>query len=121
MAAVRAADLCSPAEPELGKDGRTALTVALAGLIATGDPVVYLKPVAVTPAVVRRDGRVQAAGHPADHARLGLAEERLDQLCGRLGIIDEIAGSVLLDGKVKGAARRALTPAPDGSACVLAG
>jgi hypothetical protein len=33
--------------------------------------------VAVAPAVVRRDGRAQAAGHPADHARLGLAEERL--------------------------------------------
>ena len=63
MVAVRAADLCSPAGPELGKDGRTALTVARAGRIATGDPVVFLKPVA--PAVVRRDGRVQAAGHPA--------------------------------------------------------
>ena len=111
MVAVRAADLCSPAGPELGKDGRTALTVARAGRIATGDLVVFLKPVAVAPAVVRRDGRVQAAGHPADHARLGLAEERLDELCGSPGVIDEIAGSVLLDGKVKGAARRALTPA----------
>jgi hypothetical protein len=40
--------------------------------------VVWLKPVAVAPAVVRRDGRVQAAGHPADHARLGVAEQRLD-------------------------------------------
>jgi hypothetical protein len=43
-----------------------------------GDLVVWLKPVAVTRAVVRRDGRVQAAGHPADHARLGVAEQRLD-------------------------------------------
>ena len=111
MVAVRAADLCSPAGPRLGKDGRTALTVAGAGRIATGDLVVFLKPVAVAPAVVRRDGRVQAAGHPADHARLGLAEERLDELCGSPGVIDEIAGSVLLDGRVKGAARRALTPA----------
>jgi hypothetical protein len=67
--------------------------------------------VAVAPAVVRRDGRVQAGGHPADHARLGLAEERLDELCGSPGVIDEIARTVLLDGKVKGAARRALTPA----------
>jgi len=73
--------------------------------------VVFLKPVAVAPAVVRRDGRVQAAGHPADHARLGLAKERLDGLCGSPGVIDEIAGTVLLGGKVKGAARRALTPA----------
>jgi hypothetical protein len=85
--------------------------VARPGRIATGDLVVFLKPVAVAPAVVRCDGRVQAAWHSADHARLGLAEERLDKLCGSPGIIDEIAGSVLLDGKVKGAARRALTPA----------
>ena len=118
MVAVRAADLCSPAGPELGKDGRTALTVARAGRIATGDLVMFLKPIAVAPAVVRRDGRVQAAGHPADHARLGLAEERLDELCGSPGVIDEIAGSVLLDGKVKGAARRALTrPWRSGSPC----
>jgi hypothetical protein len=60
MVAVRAADLCSPAGSELGKDGRTALTVARPGRIATGDLVVFLKPVAVAPAVVRRDGRVQA-------------------------------------------------------------
>jgi len=73
--------------------------------------VVFLKPAAVAPAVVRRDGRVQAGGHPADHARLGLAEERLDELCGSPGVIDEIARTVLLGGKVKGAARRALTPA----------
>ena len=85
--------------------------MARPGRIATGDLVVFCKPVAVAPAVVRRDGRVQAAGHPADHARLGLAEERLDELCGSPGVIDEIAGSVLLEGRVKGAARRALTPA----------
>jgi hypothetical protein len=36
--------------------------------------VVWLRPVAVTSAVVRRDGRVQAAGHPVDHVRLGVAE-----------------------------------------------
>jgi hypothetical protein len=111
MVAVRAADLCSAAGPRLGKDGRTALTVVRPGRIAAGDLVVFCKPVAVAPAVVRRDGRVQAAGHPADHARLGLAEERLDELCGSPGVIDEIAGSVQLEGRVKGAARRALTPA----------
>ena len=111
MVAIRAADLRPAAGPRLGKDGRTALTVARPGRIATGDLVVFLKPVAVAPAVVRRDGRVQAGGHPADHARLGLAEERLDELCGSPGVIDEIARTVLLDGKVKGAARRALTPA----------
>jgi hypothetical protein len=73
--------------------------------------VVFCKPVAVAAAVVRRDGRVQAAGHPADHARLGLAEERLDALTGRPDVIGQIAAAVTLTGKVKGAARRAMTPA----------
>ena len=111
MVAVRAADLASPCERGLGKNGRTALTAAGAGRIRTGDLVVWLKPVAVTRAVVRRDGRVQAAGHPADHARLGVAEQRLDELTGRPGVIDEIARAVTLAGKVKGAARRAMSPA----------
>ena len=111
MVAVRAADLGSPCRRGLGRDGRTALTAAGAGRIRSGDVVVWLKPVAVTRAVVRRDGRVQAAGHPADHARLGVAEQVLDELTGRPGVIDEIARSVTLAGKVKGAARRAMTPA----------
>jgi hypothetical protein len=54
---------------------------------------------------------VQAAGHPADHARLGLAEDVLDELCGAAGTIDEIARQALVGGRVKGAARRALSPA----------
>jgi hypothetical protein len=111
VVAVRVADLASPARQGLGKDGRTALTAARAGRVRPGDLVVWLKPVAVAPAVVRRDGRVQAAGHPADHARLGVAEQRLDELCGVPGVIDEIARTVTLDGRVKGAARRAMSPA----------
>jgi Insertion element 4 transposase N-terminal len=111
MVAVRAADLGSPCRRGLGRDGRTALTAAGAGRIRPGDLVVWLKPVAVTRAVVRRDGRVQAAGHPADHARLGVAEERLDELTGTPGVIDEIARTVTLAGRVKGAARRAMSPA----------
>ena len=78
MVAVRVQDLISPAGRGLGKDGRSALVAAGAGRICSGDLVVFCKPVAVAAAVVRRNGRVQAAGHPADHARLGLAEERLD-------------------------------------------
>ena len=109
--AVRVADLACPARQGLGKDGRTALTAAGAGRIRSGDLVVWLKPVAVAPAVVRRDGRVQAAGHPADHARLGVAEQRLDELCGVPGVIDQVARSAALDGRVKGAARRAMSPA----------
>jgi hypothetical protein len=85
--------------------------VAGTGPIRTGDLVVFVKPVAVAPAVVRRDGLVQAAGHAADHARLGLAEDLLDELCGNGGTIDEIARQPVLEGKVNGAARRALTPA----------
>ncbi len=111
LVAVRAADLASPAGPGLGKDGRPALVAAGAGKIRTGDVVVFLKPVAVAPAVVRRDGRVQAGGHPADHARLGVAEGRLDALAGQQDVIGQVAAGVRLGGKVKGAARRAMTPA----------
>jgi hypothetical protein len=109
--AVGVADVACPARQGLGKDGRTALTAAGGGPDPVRDLVVWLKPVAVAPAVVRRDGRVQAAGHPADHARLGVAEQRLDELCGVPGVIDQVARSVALDGRVKGAARRAMSPA----------
>ena len=53
MVAIRAADLRPAAGPRLGKDGRTALTVARPGRIATGDLVVFLKPAAVAPAWMR--------------------------------------------------------------------
>src|SRR5208283_5448548 len=53
----------------------------------------------------------QAGGHPADHARLGVAEDRLDALAGQEDVIGQIAASVRLGGKVKGTARRAMTPA----------
>jgi hypothetical protein len=111
MVAVRVADLAWPAGrgPETG--GRSALTAAGAGKIRGGDLVVFCKPVAIAPAVVRRDGRVQAAGHPADHARLGLAEDRLDALAGIPDVIGQIAGTAELTGKVKGTARRAVTAA----------
>jgi hypothetical protein len=111
LVAVRAVDLASPAGPGLGKDGRSALVAAGEGRIRSGDVVVFLKPVAVAPAVIRRDGRVQAGGHPADHARLGVAEDRLDALAGQEDVIGQIAAGVRLGGKVKGAARRAMTPA----------
>jgi hypothetical protein len=111
MVAVRVADLASPAGRGPGKDGRTALTAAGAGKIRTGDLVVFCKPVAIARAVVRRDGRVQAAGHPADHARLGVAEDRLDALAGTPDTIGKLASSVTLEGKVTGKARRAMTTA----------
>jgi hypothetical protein len=111
MVAVRLEDLVSPARRALGKDGRSALVAAGAGKIRTGDVVVFLKPVVVAAAVVRQDGRVQAAGHPADHVRLGLAEEMLDALCGTPDVVGQVAGDVALKGKVKGVARRAVTAA----------
>ena len=61
----------------------------------------FVKVVAVAPALVRRDGRVQAGGHPAGHARLGALEQQLDDLLGP-GVIDEIAAQATLTGKVKG-------------------
>jgi hypothetical protein len=111
MVAVRLSDLRSPARVGLGKDGRTALVAEGAGRVRTGDVVVFFKPVVVARAVVRRDGRVQAGGHPAEHARLGVAEQQLDTLSGTPGLIDDVAASVRLAGKVKGKARRAVTAA----------
>ena len=111
MVAVRVADLGSAGREGVGKDGRTALTAVGAGPVRAGDLVVFCKPVAVAAAVVRRDGRVQAGGHPADHVRLGVAEERLDALCGEPGVTGKIAAGVVLKGRVKGTARRAMTAA----------
>ena len=70
----------------------------------------FVKVAAIAPAVVRRDGKVQAGGHPADHARLGALEQQLDELAGP-GVIDEIAAEATLEGKVKGKARRSMTAA----------
>ena len=62
----------------------------------------FCKPVAVAPALVRRDGRVQAAGHPADHVRLGVIEQQLDEMTGQHDTIGQVAAQVKLAGKVKG-------------------
>jgi hypothetical protein len=106
--ALRLADLVSPAGRPVAEAARTALVVAGTPRIRTGDELVFVKVVAVAPAVVRRDGRVQAGGHPADHARLGALGQQLGELLGP-GVIDEIAAQATLAGKVKGKARRAMT------------
>ncbi len=116
--AIRAADLVSPARRLPAGGDRTALVVAGTPQIRTGDQVVFVKVVAVAPAVVRRDGRVQAGGHPADHARLGALEQQLDDLACP-GVIDEIAAAATLTGKVKGKVRRAMTAALTIRATVL--
>jgi hypothetical protein len=108
--AIRAADLVSPAGRPAAGDERTALVLAGTPRIRTGDHLLFVKVVAAAPAVIRRDGRVQAGGHPACHARLGALEQQLDDLLGP-GVIDEIAAQATLTGKVKGKARRAMTAA----------
>ena len=115
--AIRLADLVSPAGPA-AKAGRTALVVAGTPRIRTGEQLVFVKVAAAAPAVVRRDGKVQAGGHPADHARLGALEQQLDELAGP-GVIDEIAAQATLEGKVKGKARRSMTAASAIRATIL--
>lgn len=115
--AIRLADLVWPAGPA-AKAGRTALVVAGTPRIRAGEQLVFVKVVAAAPAVVRRDGKVQAGGHPADHARLGALEQQLDELAGP-GVIDEIAARATLGGKVKGKARRSMTAAAAIRATVL--
>jgi len=82
MVAVPVSALVWPVRAGSGGDGRSALLVAGTSPIATGEPVVWCTVVVTAPAVVRRDGRVQAQGRPCDHARLGAAEQELDRLCG---------------------------------------
>lgn len=110
MVAVPVAALDWPVRSGAGADGRSGWVVAGAEKIAAGDPVAWCKVVAVAPAVVRRDGRVQAEGRPCDHARLGAAEVELDRRCGP-ATIDRVAAGVRLGGKVKGTARREMSVA----------
>jgi hypothetical protein len=121
IVAVRVADLRSPLRRPLREGDRTALTTAGGEQVRAGDLVVFCRPVAVAPAVVRRDGRVQAGGHPADHARLGVIEQQLDEMAGRPGVIDRIAAETAPRGKVKGTARRAMTMAAALRASLLMG
>jgi hypothetical protein len=111
MVAVSVSALVWPVRADSGGDGRSALVVAGAAPITTGEPVVWCKVVVTAPAVVRRDGRVQAQGRPCDHARLGVAEQELDRRCGS-GTIDRIAADVRPTGtKVKAVARREMSVA----------
>ena len=71
----------------------------------------FCKVVAVAPARVRRDGRVQAQGSPAEHATLGPAEKWLSRQASP-GVIDAIAERAALREKyVKGERKRLLTRA----------
>ena len=95
----------------LGEADRSALAVAGTEKIRTGGRVVFLKVVAVTEAVVTRDGQVRADGRPYDHATLGPMEDWLDAQAGP-GVIDGIAERAALDKRhVKGKYRRLLSAA----------
>ena len=111
MVAVPASALAWPVRADSGGDGRSALLVTGAKPITAGEPVVWCTVVVTAPAVVRRDGRVQAQGRPCDHARLGVVEQELDHHCGP-GTIDRIAADVRPTGKkVKAVARREMSVA----------
>ena len=111
MVAVRLADLVSPAGRPLEEGDRSALAVGGTARIRTGEQVVFCKIVAVAAARVRRDGRVQAQGSPAEHATLGPAEEWLDRQAGP-GVIDQIADRAVLRRQfVKGERKRLLARA----------
>ncbi len=112
MIAVRLEDVASPLRNgALPAGGVSALVVGGTERIRSGEPVVFCKVVAVAPAVVRRDGKVQAAGSPAAHARLGPLEKWLDGWAGP-GAVEGVAGRAVLDARfVKGERERLLTRA----------
>ena len=113
MVAVRAADLVTPLRNGrlLGEGDRSALVIGGTARIRTGEAAVFLKVVAVAPAQVRRDGRVQAQGSPVHHATLGPLEDWLGEQAGP-GVIDGIADrAVLRPGLVKGERERLLARA----------
>src|SRR6266568_3159333 len=109
MVAVRLGDVVSPlgnGRP-LAEGDRSALVIGGTERIRTGDVTVFCKVVAVAPAPVRRDGRVQAQGSPVHHATLGPLEEKAGP-----GVIDGIADRAVLCGKyVKGERERLLARA----------
>jgi len=113
IVAFRLEDVGSPLRKgrPLGAGDRPALVVGGTERIRTGEVTVFGKVVAVAPARVRRDGRVQAQGSPAEHATLGPAEEWLSRQAGP-GVIDTIAERAALREKsVKGERKRLLTRA----------
>jgi len=113
MVAVRLEDVASPLRNgvPLAAGDRSALVIGGTEKIGTGDQVVFLKVVAVAPARVRRDGRVQAQGSPVHHATLGPLEEWLEEQAGP-GVTGQVAErAVLREEFVKGERERLLARA----------
>jgi hypothetical protein len=113
VVAVRLSDLATPLRNGRLPDGecRPALVTGGTRRIRTDEPVVFCKVVAVAPAQVRADGRVQAQGSPLYHATLGPSEDWLEEKAGP-GVIDGIAGKTVLRRQyVKGERERLLAAA----------
>jgi Transposase DDE domain len=110
IVAVPLSALIMPVRENSVSDGRSGLVVAGAERITAGEPVAWCKVVVVAPALLRRDGRVQAQGRPCEHARLGALEQELDRRCGP-GTIDRVAAGVRPTGKIKARARREMSVA----------
>ena len=111
--AVPAELLASPLKNgrDLGEADRSALVIGRTEKIRTGGATVFVKVVAVTEAVVTRDGQVRAEGRPYDRATLGPLEDWLDAQAGT-GVIDGIAERAVLDKRhIKGKYRRLLSAA----------
>jgi hypothetical protein len=111
--AFRLEDMTSPLRNgrPVGDGDRSALVIGGTARIRTGEVTVFCKVVAVALARVRRDGRVQAQGSPAEHATLGPAEEWLDRQAGP-GVIGQVAErAVLREQFVKGERKRLLARA----------
>jgi hypothetical protein len=85
MVAVRLGDVVSPLRNgrPLAEGDRSALVIGGTERVRTGDVTVFCKVVAVAPARVRRDGRVQAQGSPVHHSTLGPLEDWLEEKAGR--------------------------------------
>ena len=106
-----AAGLAAEERRHLGDGDRSALVIGGHGEDPHGRAGGVLKVVAVTAAVVTRDGQVRAEGRPYEHATLGPLEDWLDAQAGP-GVIDGIAERAVLDKRfVKGKYRRLLTAA----------
>jgi Insertion element 4 transposase N-terminal len=107
MVAFRAADLQVRWKASEGRAG-VALAAASAGTgVAAGTLMTFCHPVVTVPAVVRRDGTVQAGGWLPDFVRLGELERHAGD-----GVIEGLAEAAAADGRVPAPERRRLMSVP---------
>lgn len=99
MVAVRVAGLVDTG----GGGGGGALVAAEVSPVTRGETVVFCAPVVTAPAVLRRDGRVQAGGWLPDQVRLGVLEHHVG-----VGAIEELVADAGLGAK-PGVRRRSMS------------